>query len=75
VPRIEDLLDNLLGTIYFSSLDLTSSYHQMRLPASDLPETAFNTHSGKLEWRANRLFSPCLNKCVCIYLDATLVFS
>jgi hypothetical protein len=51
LPRIEDLLDNLAGAKYFSSLDLASGYHQLRLPAYDLPKTAFNTHFGKFEWR------------------------
>jgi AcrR family transcriptional regulator len=91
LPRIEDLLDNLSGARYFSSLDLTSGYHQLRLPASDIPKTAFNTHFGKFEWRVlpmglskapavfqsvmNRLFSKYLNKNVLIYLDDILIFS
>jgi hypothetical protein len=93
LPRIEDLLDNVAGAKYFPSLDLTSGYHQLRLPVSDLPITAFNTHFGKFEWRVlpmglsnapavfqsvvsrRRLFSPYLNRCVCIYLDDILVFS
>jgi hypothetical protein len=91
LPRIEDLLDNLSGARYFSSLDLTSVYHHLQLPASDLPKTAFITHFGKFEWRVlpmglsnapavfqsvmNRLFSPYLNKCVFIYLDEILIFS
>jgi hypothetical protein len=91
LPRIEDLMDNLAGAKYFSSLDLTSGYHQLRLTSSDIPKTAFNTHFGKFEWRVlpmglsnapaffqsvmNRLFTKDLNKHVCIYLDDILVFS
>ena len=36
---------------YFSSLDLTSGYHQLGLQASEWPKTAFHTHVGKFEWR------------------------
>jgi hypothetical protein len=91
LPRIEDLFDNLSGARYFSSLDLASGYHQLRLSSSDIPKIAFNTHFGKFEWKVlpmglsnapavfqsvmNRLFFPHLNKCVCIYLDDILVFS
>jgi hypothetical protein len=49
-PRIDDLLGTLSGTSRFTSLDLASGYHQLRLDPSDMPETAFNTHMG--EWVA-----------------------
>ena len=91
MPRIDDLMDNLGGAKYFSSLDLTSGYHQLGLQASDWPKTAFNTHVGKFEWRVlpfgltnapavfqtamNRIFGRHLNKFVCVYLDDILIFS
>ena len=49
MPRIDDLLDNLSGAKYFSTLDLAAGYHQLRLQPSDVPKTAFNTHFGKFE--------------------------
>ena len=49
MPRIDDLMDKLGGAKYFSSLDLTSGYHQLGLQASDWPKTTFNTHVGKFE--------------------------
>lgn len=91
MPRIDDLLDNLSGACYFSSLDLTSGYWQIALNPKDWEKTAFNTHLGKFEWRVmpfgltnapavfqavmHQVFAQCLNKFVCIYLDDILVFS
>ncbi len=91
MPRIDDLMDNLSGARCFSSLDLTSGYHQIALSPNDWEKTAFNTHIGKYEWRVmpfgltnapavfqavmNRLFGPALNKFLCVYLDDLLVFS
>jgi hypothetical protein len=51
LPRIDDLLDNLSGAKFFTSLDLTSGYHQLVLRESDRPKTAFNTHMGKFEYK------------------------
>ena len=91
LPRIDDLLDNLAGATCFSSLDLTSGYHQLVLQDSDVPKTAFNTHVGKYEYKVlpmglanapavfqsamHRVFSRQLNRFVCVYLDDILVFS
>ena len=91
LPRIDDLLDNLGGAKHFTSLDLTSGYHQIGLHPSDWEKTAFNTHIGKYEWRVlpfglcnapalfqatmNRLFAGQLNKFVCVYLDDILIYS
>jgi len=91
LPRIDDLLDNLAGAKHFTSLDLTSGYHQIGLNPSDWEKTAFNTHIGKFEWRVlpfglcnapaifqatmNRVFAGQLNRFVCVYLDDILVYS
>ena len=40
-PHIEDLFDQLRGAHVFSKIDLHSSYHQLKIRASDIPETAF----------------------------------
>lgn len=91
LPRIDDLLDNLGGAKHFTSLDLTSGYHQIGLHPSDWEKTAFNTHIGKYEWRVlpfglcnapaifqatmNRVFAAQLNRFVCVYLDDILIYS
>ena len=37
LPRIDDLLDKLRGAHVFSSLDLQSGYHQVRIADEDVP--------------------------------------
>ena len=46
LPRIDDLLDRIQGAKYFSTLDLMSGYHQLRLRDSDVMKTAFKTTVG-----------------------------
>ncbi|GJY59217.1 putative reverse transcriptase domain-containing protein [Tanacetum coccineum] len=50
LPRINDLFDQLQGSQYFSKIDLRSIYHQLRVPADDIPKTAFRTRYGHFEF-------------------------
>jgi hypothetical protein len=45
IPRIDDLLDAVSGSKHFTSLDLTSGYHQ------DRPKTAFRTPFGHFQFK------------------------
>ena len=54
LPRIDDTLESLHGSRYFSTLDLKAGYWQVPVREEDKKKTAFRTSSGRLyEW--NRL--------------------
>lgn len=91
IPRIADLLDRLGRAKYFTSIDLATAYHQVRIAEGHEYKTAFVTPEGLFEYLVmplgltnapatfqrlmNTTFSDMLNKFLCVYLDDLLVFS
>ncbi|KAJ9519230.1 hypothetical protein QJQ45_017890 [Haematococcus lacustris] len=91
LPRIDDLFDKLAGKRVFSSLDLQSGYHQIRITEEDVPKTAFLTPMGQFQFKVlcfgltnapatfqrmmNNVFKPLINECVLVYIDDILVMS
>ena len=50
LPRVDDTLDALAGSRWFSSLDLTSGYWQVEMSPQDKEKTAFTTGNGLYEF-------------------------
>ena len=50
IPRIDDTLDTLAGSCWFSTLDLVSGYWQVELAQQDREKTAFCVPEGLFEF-------------------------
>ncbi|GBG60815.1 hypothetical protein CBR_g12553 [Chara braunii] len=91
LPRIDDLLDRVQGSKYYSKIDLKSGYHQIAIRHEDQHKTTFQTRyslyefvvmrfglcnaSGTFQHAMNRIFHDHLDKFVVVYLDDILIFS
>jgi hypothetical protein len=91
IPRIDDLLDAVAGSEYFTSLDLTSGYHQILISEEDRPKTTSKTPLGHFQFKVliegltnapatfqnvmNSIFHPYIGKFVVVYIDDILIIS
>lgn len=50
LPNITEILDQLGHSSYFTTIDLASGFHQIKMSAADAPKTAFSTPEGHYEF-------------------------
>lgn len=53
LPLVHDCIDQMAGSNFFTTLDLRSGYHQVRIKEEDIEKTGFSTHTGS--WVFNRM--------------------
>lgn len=91
IPVFDQSMDELAGASWFSTLDLLSGYHQVRLKTGEEYKTAFQTHHGQFEFLVmafglcgapgtfqsamNTTLAPLLCKCVIVFFDDILIYS
>ena len=91
LPRIDDALDSLSGSKYFTTLDLQSGYHQVAMHPDSMEKTAFISHAGLFEYKVmsfglcgappsfQRLMTRVLHgldwKICLVYIDDVIIFA
>lgn len=91
LPRIEEILDNLGKSCYFTTIDMAKAFHQIEMDPESIEKTAFTVNNGHFEYvrmpyglkNGPSTFQRCmdnvlkeyLHKFCFVYMDDVVVFS
>ena len=91
LPRIQNILEDLGGSMYFTAIDLLAGFYNLKIRAQDRHKTAFSTPAGHWEFirlpmglknspsifqrLMNIVLTGCLGIYSYIYVDDVIVFS
>lgn len=91
IPNMEEILDKLGRSMYFTTLDLAKGFHQVEIDERDVHKTAFSVEGGHYEFLRmpfglktapatfqrlmNVVLGDLLGKICLVYLDDVIIFS
>ena len=89
IPRIDEMIDEMHGEVYFSKVYMQSRYHQIQVMEEDIHKTTFRCHYGNYEFLvmpfrltkalatfqscANHIFNKHLSKFLFMFFDDVVI--